>query len=140
MERLNGNRDGEKDTMLEEKSKGRRVLLVEDDKNQRRMCSIAFKLKFPQHEMKAAGTAREALEIAREFRPNVILVDFGLPDMDGCELCGCLRGEAGLSDSIVISLSGRGEPADFRRSENAGFTRHMVKPPDLDLLESWFHD
>jgi CheY-like chemotaxis protein len=104
------------------------------------MCCLAFKFKFPMHEIKSVGTAREALELARDFRPDVILVDFGLPDMSGCELCELLRDEPSSRDSRIISLSGRGEPVDFRQSEEAGFERHMVKPPDLDKLERWFHE
>lgn len=104
------------------------------------MCCLAFKFKYPMHEVRSVGTAREALELATEFRPDVVLVDFGLPDMSGCDLCVRLREDLVLRESTIISLSGRGEPEDFKRSEDAGFERHMVKPLDLELLERWFHE
>ncbi|MDQ8181081.1 response regulator [Pelagicoccus sp. SDUM812005] len=120
------------------RTKGKRVLLVEDNINQQRMCILAFRCKFPHHEMKAASTGREALRIAKDFSPEVVLVDFGLPDMDGSELGKLLREDAGLENAVFISLSGSGEPEDFQRSEAAGYVKHVVKPPDLDELERGF--
>lgn len=139
MERFFRNPEGQA-TQFSNENGGKRVLLVEDNQNQRRMCCLAFKFKYPKHEVKSVGTAKEALELAKEFRPDVILVDFGLPDMSGCELCECLREERSLGHARIISLSGRGEPSDYQKSEEAGFARHMVKPPDLDELERWFYE
>ena len=82
----------------------------------------------------AAGS-RDALRAAHAQRPEVGLLDIGLPGMDGYELAGRLRQQAGLERTVLVALTGWGQEEDRRRSQEAGFAHHMVKPVDLSALQ-----
>jgi two-component system CheB/CheR fusion protein len=112
----------------------RRILVVDDDIAGAE--SLAMLLEIAGHEVSFVSTAREALEIARKTRPEVILLDIGLPDIDGYELARRLREipEVG-SDAIYIAITGFGRPEDFEKSAQAGFFRHLVKPVDPAALD-----
>ena len=75
-----------------------------------------------------------SLEIAREFRPDVVLLDIGLPGMNGFEVARGLRGQPESRDALLIALTGYGEAESRSRSAQAGFDFHMVKPADVNLL------
>jgi CheY-like chemotaxis protein len=69
------------------------------------------------------------------FQPDVILIDVGLPVMDGYELVRRLRADAGLASVRLIAVTGYGRESDRRRALEAGFDEHLVKPVDLDRLQ-----
>jgi CheY-like chemotaxis protein len=75
-----------------------------------------------------------ALRIAQEFRPDVVLLDIGLPGMNGFEVAHQLRKQAACRDALLIALTGYGEAESRTRSAQAGFDFHMVKPADVNLL------
>ncbi len=75
-----------------------------------------------------------ALEKAREFRPEVVLLDIGLPDMDGYEVASTLRRECGLAATIFIAISARDPDIRAPHAREAKFDHYLVKPVDLDLL------
>jgi CheY-like chemotaxis protein len=77
-----------------------------------------------------------ALRIAEEFRPDVVLLDIGLPGMNGFEVAHQLRKQAASRDALLIALTGYGEAESRNRSAEAGFDFHMVKPADVNLLLS----
>ena len=81
-----------------------------------------------------AGDASEALPLAERFKPDLALVDIGLPRTDGWQLGRLLREIPGLSDLPIIALTGNGTPEDFRRSLDAHFQHHLVKPTDYARL------
>ena len=85
---------------------------------------------------KAAADGLEGLAQVLLFKPDVALVDLGLPRMDGYEVARQIRGQEGGRDVLLIALSGYGQPADREAAEAAGFDRHFVKPPDLVELEN----
>jgi CheY-like chemotaxis protein len=85
-------------------------------------------------EVRSAHDGTEALSAARDHRPGAILLDIGLPGMDGYQVAEHLRREDCLRDAKIIAITGYGEEQAFRRSREAGFDHHLVKPVDYDAL------
>jgi CheY-like chemotaxis protein len=79
-------------------------------------------------------TGEEALSIVASFRPDAALLDLGLPDMSGYDLCRRLRTLPGGGDMVVFAVTGYGQEADVRREVEAGFDRHFVKAVNLEKL------
>jgi PAS domain S-box-containing protein len=109
-----------------------RVLVVDD--NQDAADSLAMALRMSGHEVRTLYAAREALDLAREWQPQAMLLDIGLPDMDGYALAQQLRKEPLLQPTWLVAITGYGQPADRERSRMAGFNDHLVKPVDLDRV------
>jgi CheY-like chemotaxis protein len=83
-----------------------------------------------------ANDGTSALERAAEFKPDVVLLDIGLPDMSGYELAPRLRALATLPKEVfLVAITGYGAEHDRRRAGEAGFNRHMTKPVELDALK-----
>ena len=80
--------------------------------------------------------APAALELARTWKPEIILLDIGMPRMDGLEVARRIRQDLGLTDVVLVALTGYGQDRDRRRSREAGFNIHLVKPIELDHLHS----
>jgi two-component system CheB/CheR fusion protein len=76
------------------------------------------------------------LKVAAECQPDVILLDIGMPDMNGYEVARQLRAQASFSDTLLIAVTGYGRASDVRQTEAAGFDHHLVKPIDYDKLQS----
>ena len=104
-----------------------RVLVVDDNRDTAR--SGAMLLNTLGHEVETALDGPAALEVARQFKPQAIFLDIGLPGMSGYEVARTLR-EEGFRDEIIVAVSGYGQPEDRRRSREAGFDDHLVKPID----------
>jgi CheY-like chemotaxis protein len=112
---------------------GRRVLVVDDNRDAAE--SLALLLRLKRHEVQVAYDGPEALEAARRHHPEVVVLDIGLPRMDGYEVARRLRQEPGLEKTTLIALTGYGRDEDRRRSQEAGFDRHLTKPVDpLELM------
>ena len=107
------------------------VLLVEDDADTREM--LALGLQLAGHRVAVAGTGREAIERAGEIRPEVMLVDLGLPDLDGLEVARQVRAEFGAT-MFLVAVTGYGRAEDVRKAEAAGFDAHVLKPATLEDL------
>jgi two-component system, sensor histidine kinase len=86
------------------------------------------------HDVRVAHTGRDGIEAATLFKPDAVLLDIGLPDIDGYEVASRLRGQAGLDKAALIALSGFSSDADRARAEGAGFDRYYVKPVAYDML------
>lgn len=84
----------------------------------------------------SARTGVEGLALVERARPDVAIVDLGLPEMDGLELARRMRSDPRCAHTYLIALTGYGEPADREAVRGAGFDEHMVKPVDLDELVS----
>jgi PAS domain S-box-containing protein len=104
-----------------------RVLVVDDNQDTARSCAML--LKTMGHEVETAHDGQTAIEVAKDYRPQVLLLDIGLPGMNGYEVARTLRND-GFKDELMIAVSGYGQPDDRRRSEEAGFDDHLVKPVD----------
>ena len=110
----------------------RRILVVDDNADALEM--LAELLRIEGHEVQAALDGPAALDRAREFRPEVAILDLGLPGMDGYELARRLRAQLGESAPAIFALTGYGQEADRKRCEAAGFARHLLKPLEADEL------
>lgn len=109
-----------------------RVLVVDD--NADTASGMARLLKLSGHDVRVAHDGADALVVAGEHRPEVMLLDIGLPGMDGYELAARLRKEEWSKDSVLISVSGYGEARAQDRSQEAGFNHHLVKPVNFDTI------
>jgi signal transduction histidine kinase len=108
-----------------------RVLVVDDSTDAAE--SLAKLLRLAGHEVLVAHDGPEALVIAEAERPAVMLLDIGLPGMDGYEVCRRIR-QQGRSDARIIAVTGYGQERDRERSRDAGFDSHAVKPVDPSEL------
>ncbi|MBI5542928.1 MAG: response regulator, partial [Deltaproteobacteria bacterium] len=111
----------------------RRVLIIED--NIDAADSLREVLEFDEHEVAAAYNGPAGIAKAREFRPDVVLCDIGLPGMDGYEVARAFRADEGLKGIYLVALSGYALPEDLQRAQDAGFDCHLAKPPSLEKLE-----
>jgi CheY-like chemotaxis protein len=93
-------------------------------------------LEMEGFEVKVANDGMAALKIAEGFRPDVVLLDIGLPGMNGFEVAQRLRTQPESCDALLIALTGYGEAESRTRSAQSGFDFHMVKPADANLLLS----
>lgn len=113
------------------KAPPRHVLIVEDNEDAREMLRVALELD--GHRVETAGNGVRAVEIAVETRPDVALVDIGLPGLNGYDVARQIR--AALGPGIrLIALTGYGQAEDRRRARDAGFDAHLVKPLDPETL------
>ena len=110
----------------------RRILVVDD--NEDGASSLAMLLSLDGHETATANDGLEALEVADRFRPEVVLLDIGLPNLNGYEVARALRAQPWGKDIVLIAVTGWGQEEDRRQSKEAGFTTHVVKPVHLDTL------
>jgi PAS domain S-box-containing protein len=111
-----------------------RILVVDDNVDTAR--SLAKLLELLGHEVRVAYNGPEGIEAARRLEPEFILLDIGLPGMDGYEVARRLKQEPGCRATVIIAVSGYGQDEDRRRSREAGFDHHLVKPVDFDQLVS----
>jgi CheY-like chemotaxis protein len=112
----------------------RRVLVVED--NPDGLETLVALLEMLGHEVAGAADGRQAVQRAAEFRPQVVLLDLGLPLMDGFEVARTLRQDPRFEDVFIAALTGWGADGDRRRTADAGFDAHLTKPVDLPALEA----
>ena len=111
-----------------------RILVVDDSVDGAEMLATALTAK--GYDTRVAHDAPAALRIAAEFRPAVAFLDIGLPVMDGYELAARLRELPELNGMKLIALTGYGQESDRRKSREAGFDHHLVKPVDFTVVES----
>ncbi|MFN7134382.1 MAG: ATP-binding protein, partial [Myxococcales bacterium] len=113
---------------------GRRRVLVVDDNVPAATLLGRLLGKLGGHEVRLAHDGAAAVAEAESFRPDLILLDIGLPKMDGYEVARRLRGRPELDGALLVALTGYGTAEDRRRSLEAGFDDHLVKPPDVEML------
>lgn len=117
----------------------RRVLIVDDNRDSAE--SLAMLMQITNNEAYLAHDGAEAVAAIEKHRPEVVLLDIGLPKLDGHEVCRRVRREPWGKDIVIIALTGWGQEDDRRKSHEAGFDGHLVKPIDydklLDLLEDF---
>jgi CheY-like chemotaxis protein len=111
----------------------RRVLVVDDNRDA--ATSLAFLLNAIGHDARTAHDGSEALALAASFGPEVVVLDIGMPGLNGYEVARRLRAMPELRPLTLIALTGWGQEQDRRRSREAGFDHHLVKPADLGELK-----
>jgi DNA-binding response OmpR family regulator len=109
------------------------VLVVDDNRDA--AASLAMMLSLRGHDTRTAHDGLEALELAEAFRPEVILLDIGLPKLNGYDTCRRIREQPWGKGMCIVAVTGWGQEDDRRRSQEAGFDEHMVKPVDVAALE-----
>jgi PAS domain S-box-containing protein len=112
---------------------GLRVLLVDDNVDS--ADGLGLLLELQGHEIRVAYDGPTALETARQFRPHVALLDIGMPSMDGYELGRRLHATPETKDVLLVAMTGWGQDEDHRKSREAGFAHHLVKPFEPAVLE-----
>jgi two-component system CheB/CheR fusion protein len=119
-------------TPIDLSPRARRVLVIEDQADAAQ--SLREALELCGHQVQVADNGPSGLTEARAFRPEVVLCDIGLPGMDGYEVARAFRADGALKDIFLVALSGYALPEDLQRAAEAGFDRHLAKPPCLDTL------
>lgn len=119
---------------VESRPPGRRILVVDDNRDNAE--TLASLLQLTGNETKTGHDGVQAVELAESFRPDLILMDIGLPKMNGYEACQAIRATDWGKEISMVAVTGWGQDEDVRRSREAGFDGHLVKPVDLAKLES----
>ena len=109
-----------------------RVLIADDDYDNRTI--LRQVLESAGCTVREAVDGEEAVAAAREYRPHVVLCDIGLPKLNGYEACRQMKAQAWDKKMILIAVTGWGQDDDRRKSQEAGFDHHMVKPVDPQAL------
>lgn len=109
-----------------------RVLVVDDSEDA--VTTMALLLQMSGHETRTAADGIDALQQARDFAPDVVLLDIGLPGLSGLQVAQRLRAESGGDKLLLVALTGLAPEADQRESERAGFDAHLIKPVQIDRL------
>jgi CheY-like chemotaxis protein len=110
----------------------RRILGADDNRDA--ADSLGLLLQLSGNAVRIAYGSQEALRLADEFRPDTALLDIGMPEMNGCDLARSLRGQAWGERILLIAVTGWGQEEDRRRTREAGFDAHLVKPVDHAVL------
>ncbi len=113
---------------------GWRILVVDDNRDA--ADSLAAILSMEGHHIHVANDGAQALELASALRPEVVLLDLGLPTLNGYQVCRALREQAWGKETVVVALTGWGQDEQRARTSEAGFDAHIVKPVDPDGLTS----
>lgn len=120
-------------TMNDTTSSRRRVLVVDDNRDS--ADTLAMLLELMGHEARTAHDGPQALAAGDDFLPDLVLLDIGLPQMDGYEVARRVRQRPWGRGVQLVALTGWGQPEDARKAAEAGFDRHLVKPVDEAVLE-----
>ena len=113
---------------------GVRILVVDDNRDAADTCAALLELS--GHHVQTAYTGREALELAATFRPHAIILDIGLPDLNGYVLARRIRETTWGRSALLVAVTGWGQSEDKRRAQEAGFDHHLAKPVSAEALES----
>ena len=121
-----------------EKFPPRRILVVDDNRDAAETLGAFLSALGATVSVVHSGPA--ALEILDDFDPDAVLLDIGMPEMDGYEVSRRIRARTGHRGLLLIALTGWGQEQDQQRSRAAGFDHHLVKPPDIDKLRDLLTD
>jgi two-component system CheB/CheR fusion protein len=111
----------------------RRVVVIEDDRDAGQ--ALVEVLELEGHQVSLAADGLSGVALAQALKPDVVLCDIGLPDMDGFKVAKMLRDDASLAATRLVALSGYGQAEDRTRAREAGFDLHLTKPPSLEALQ-----
>jgi CheY-like chemotaxis protein len=122
------------DKIIRAPARALRVLVMEDNPDVAR--SMARLLAVAGHDVRVAEDGESGVSVAQEFAPNAILLDIGLPVMDGLQVARRIRQDPRLRKVLLIALTGYGQDADRQATRDAGFDYHLAKPVDFKTIES----
>jgi CheY-like chemotaxis protein len=109
------------------------VLVVDDNTDGAEM--LAMFLGLTGNVARTAFDGKSAIAVAREWQPEVVFLDIGLPDTTGYEVARALRDDPALSSAVLVALTGWGSESDKRRADEAGFDAHLTKPVDVAAVK-----
>ncbi len=112
----------------------RRILVVDDNRDS--ATTLGMMLKLMGNDTRTVHDGMAAVEAAEEFRPDMILLDIGLPKLNGYDACRRIREKAWSKGMVIVALTGWGQDEDRRRSQEAGFDHHLVKPVEIATLDA----
>jgi CheY-like chemotaxis protein len=115
-----------------------RIAIVEDNADSR--TTLQSLLQLDDHEVRVASDGLEGIQLISEWRPDVALVDIGLPGLDGFEVARRVRASEQREQLFLVALTGYGFPSDREKAMDAGFDRHLVKPLKRNQLRSLLKD
>ncbi|CAA9431624.1 MAG: Multidomain signal transduction protein including CheB-like methylesterase, CheR-like methyltransferase and BaeS-like histidine kinase, partial [uncultured Ramlibacter sp.] len=121
-------------------SGGARLKVVVVDDNKDAAATLATLLEMMGHSVRHVHDGDAAVHAAAEFDPKVVLLDIGMPKLNGYEACRRIRLAPGGRDRVLVAVTGWGQPEDQRRSHEAGFDHHLVKPIEPAAIESLITD
>jgi CheY-like chemotaxis protein len=110
-----------------------RILIIEDNLDAAE--SLREALQLADHEVEVASSGPEGLRKARALKPDVVLCDIGLPDMDGYEVARSMRSDTELRSVHLVALTGYALPDDLAKAKEAGFEQHLAKPSSVEQIE-----
>jgi CheY-like chemotaxis protein len=110
-----------------------RILVADDNRDNADSCTIL--LQMDGHEVRTVYNGRDALAIAAEFMPQIMLLDIVMPEMTGYELARKVRAAAWGKQIVLVAITGHGQVEDRRKALDAGFNHHFAKPISLDALK-----
>jgi CheY-like chemotaxis protein len=116
----------------------RKILVVDDNRDSAQ--TLAWMLELLGYAAHLAYDGPEALERARSLTPNVVLMDIGLPGMNGYETCERMRQLPGMENALFVAQTGWGDAHHRQLSKNAGFNHHLVKPVEIESLRTILGD
>ena len=111
-----------------------RAMVLDDNRDAAN--TLAMMLELLGHEVRCLYDPREAAEVAAAFDPEVVFLDIGMPGVSGYEIARRLRGGAHGDSRLLVAVTGWGQPDDLRRTAEAGFDHHLVKPPELEAIRA----
>jgi CheY-like chemotaxis protein/two-component sensor histidine kinase len=133
-ERQQPNENNNGESQLEPaRASGHRLLVVDDNKDA--AISLSMLLRLQGHEVRVAHDGSAALEMTKTYSPDMVFLDIGMPGMDGYEVARRIRRQPGLEKVVLAALTGWGQQEDRRRTAEAGFDHHLIKPPEPKLIE-----
>jgi CheY-like chemotaxis protein len=110
-----------------------RVLVVDDNVDTAQ--TLAMLLKTSGHDVRTAHTGPNALEATLDYQPNVVLLDIGLPGLNGYEVAKRIRQQPVLHNIVLVAMTGYGQETDRQLSQESGFDHHLVKPADFGKVQ-----
>ena len=119
--------------VVKESQSGCRVLIVDDDEDTAE--SLSMLLLASGHEVRMAHDGPAALKAAVDYRPDVMMIDIGLPMLNGFEVAERLRAQAAFQDTVLVAVTGYGQEKDRKRTKDAGFDYHLVKPAEFSDIQ-----
>jgi two-component system CheB/CheR fusion protein len=114
-------------------AQGLRILLIDDNQDVANSLSVWFKTI--GHQVEIASNGARGISSAQTFKPDIILLDIGLPDMDGYQVARKLRDLSDMRNVWIIALSGYDQKKNSFNAESAGFDHYLMKPPNLNQLQ-----
>lgn len=110
-----------------------RVVVADDGRDS--ADSMAMLLTVMGHDVRVAYDGQEAIDVAETFRPHVMILDVGMPKLDGYEAARRVREQSWGREVLLVAMTGWGREDDHRRSEESGFDRHFTKPADMSEIQ-----